>query len=173
MTQSSCFTKTAPWFPFADLCIPAGQCLSIHYSQTRGEGRRETTTDVWKIQSMRQCSFQKGTKPMKQLNPNAKASKMSGFRSRLRQLRKSPFKVHSSDTTRKKVAMLVNFTRSLPSPRKNVLLRKENLLKNQVALPQNCVQKSLLRTKPWKQSGAESRGSPNREVAFGPSSSFD
>lgn len=115
MTQSSCFTKTAPWFPFADLCIPAGQCLSIHYSQTRGEGRRETTTDVWKIQSMRQCSFQTGTKPMKQLNPNAKASRMSGFRSRLRQLRKSPFKVHSSDTTRKKVAMLVNKFHSVTS----------------------------------------------------------
>lgn len=71
MIQSSHFTKTTPRFPFADLCIPAGQSLLIHRSQTPGGGE---TTDVWKIESMETMLPPRANRtPRKQLHPTPNA----------------------------------------------------------------------------------------------------
>lgn len=127
MIQSSHFTKTTPRFPFADLCIPAGQSLFIHHSQTQGGGE---TTDVWKIESMETMLPPKGNRKWReQLHPTAKAFKFRGFWSRLWELPKSLFKILSRDKTLKKVATpefyLVNFV----SSEKFTLLKGKRALK--------------------------------------------
>lgn len=131
MIQSSHFTKTTPRFPFADLCIPAGQSLFIHHSQTQGGGE---TTDVWKIESMETMLPPKGNwKRRKQLHPAAKAFKFRGFRRRLWELSVSVQNPLPRQNTERSCNYLVNFV----ARKQFTLLRRKRALKIMFICPKS------------------------------------
>lgn len=109
--------------------------------------------------------------PRKQRNPNAKASKMSGFRRGRRQLRKSPFKVHCSDKTRGKScdARKSHSVNPVAQEKRTAPNRKPAQKPSCAATKLWCV-KITFRNKTLEASGGGILNlTRNREVAAGPS----